>query len=253
MDDGQNLGRQGVSVGTRRLSARPQYKGAVMVQIGIDYPQLAPGQGGGAAGINAFYRDEARRFFRYAEETLFRGASADYLECFRRHAPFRAAEVAQSFRVPYASFPFLSVVTQRRVVPSEGNAGAERENAAEEAATWHLPSGNRLALQDFFYEPSYKALLYRTVASALNVRMKQEKQARPEAENAKAVFRGLDETRFYLTGTGFALFFPAGAFGSASPSVFEVPYASFGANLRPGFPAAGRGRNTPFPERAPIG
>ena len=251
MDNGRNLVRQSVSVGTRRLSAKPPYKGAAMVQIGIDYPQLAPGQGGGAAGINAFYRDEARRFFRYAEETLFQGACAEYLECFRRHTPFRAAEAAQSFRVPYASFPFLSVVTQRRVVPPEGKV-PERESAAEEAATWHLPSGNRLALQDFFYESSYKSLLYRTVASALNVRMKQEKQARPEAENAKTVFRELDETRFYLTGTGFALFFPAGTFGSASPSVFEAPFTLFGANLRPGFPAAGREQSMPYPARTPF-
>lgn len=234
MENGKGDGR-GIRMGVKRFSAKPLYKGAKVLRIAIEAPQLPAEAGEGAARINAFYRDEARRFYGEATDSFYKSAVKTYLDCFRRHLPFRAFEVTQNFETPYGRPPFVSICVDRTVVSGAAPEGAEAAaRTTREAATWHLPSGSRVALEDFFFDSSYKNVLYETVTGELRRRAGAEQSA-GGGDFAKTVFRALDETRFYLTEGGIALFFPAGAldrYGSGGIDVFEVPYGFFDAGFK---------------------
>lgn len=222
-----------IRMGVKRFSAKPLYKGAAVLRIAVDAPQLPAGLGEGAARINARYRDEARRFYQEAADSVYRAAVEAYLECFRRHVPFHAFEVTQSYEAPYAKPPLVSVCVDRTAVSSTAAEGM-RSTATREAATWHLPSGRRMALGDFFFDSSYKNVLFESVTGELR-RRAGVPRADTGGELAKTVFRALEESNFYLTGGGIALFFPAGAlgrFGGGGIDVFEVPYGLFDAGFK---------------------
>jgi hypothetical protein len=179
----------------KRFVAKPIYRGTVMVDISITFPQVDMRENMRVAQhISTFYRESAKQYYDYASHVLFDQAAKEYIYSLGQHYPFRTYQVLQTFETPYNHASLLSIYYDRY----EYTAGAHG-NTTQFADTWQLSTGARLKLSDFFDGSYY-----------------------------------FDESNYYLTDAGIAIFYPLytiAAFVQGIPT-FIIPYEVFDGSLK---------------------
>lgn len=215
----------------KKIVSKPAYKGKVMIEISITYPQAdVPGNAHTSRRINNFYHESATQYYDYAMHTLFDQAVQEYLYRQHQHFQFLPYEVLQTFENPYNRASLLSIYYDRY----EYTAGAHG-NTVRAADTWQLSAGARLKLSDFFDDSYYRSVIFEFITNDIK-RQIDEGNSYYFDDYAKNVFRYFDEENYYLTDTGIAIFYPLytiAAYAQGIP-VFIVPYEAFGGSLKKG-------------------
>lgn len=213
----------------KRFVSRPSYKGTVMMDIAISYPQVDVwGNPQVSQRISTFYREAAKWYYDKVSHSLFDNAVKEYLDSFREHIPFRPYSVVQTFETPYNHGPLLSIFYERY----EFTGGAHGDTTRF-ADTWRLPEGVRLKLGDFFDGSYYKSVFFEYITNDIR-RQIDEGNTYYFDDYVKNVFRYFDEDNYYLTDKGFAVYFPLytiAAYVQGIPT-FIVPYETFGHSLK---------------------
>ncbi len=213
----------------KKIAAKPFYKGTQMVDVSISYPQVdVKNNLKSSQDISAFYRNSAREYYNYAANDIYNSATKEYLHDLQQHFPFREYQVMQTYEATYNLGSLLSIYYDRY----EYTAGAHG-NTTRAADTWYLPNAMQLSLSDFFVGSYYKAVFFEFVTNEVKSQIEQGNTYYFD-DYAKNVFRYFDEKNYYLTDSGFAVFYPLytiAAYVQGIP-VFIVPYEAFGRGLR---------------------
>lgn len=217
------------SVFQKKFAAKPSYKGIVMINISIAFPQvIIQGNPRTMQRINAFYRETTKQYYDHVSDVLFNQAKNEYLESLKQHIPFRTFAVAQTIEVPYNSGNLLSIYYDRYEY-----TGGAHGTTTRFADTWLLSTGNRLKLCELFEGSYYKSIIFQYIIGEINKQIKNGNSYYFD-NYSKNVFRYFDENNFYLTEKGIAVFYPLytiAAYVQGIP-VFVVPYEIFGQNLK---------------------
>jgi hypothetical protein len=213
----------------KKFIAKPTYKGIVMVDISITFPQVDVWEKPHVSQrISSFYQDSAKKYYEYAAHELYEEAIKEYIFRMGQHFPFNAYNVVQTFEKPYNLAGLLSIYYDRYEY-----TGGAHGNTVRYADTWHLSSGRRLTLSDFFEDSSYKSVFFEYITAEIK-RQIEAGNTYYFDDYVKNVFRYFDEENYYLTDTGFAIYYPLysiAAYVQGIP-VFIVPYEAFGRNLK---------------------
>jgi hypothetical protein len=213
----------------KRFVAKPIYRSAVMVDISITFPQVDMRENVRVAQrISTFYRESAKQYYDYASHVLFNQAVKEYIYSLGQHYPFKTYQVLQTFETPYNNASLLSIYYDRY----EYTAGAHG-NTTQFADTWQLSTGVRLKLSNFFDDSYYKSVIFDYITNDIK-RQIDEGNTYYFDDYVKNVFRYFDESNYYLTDTGIAIFYPLytiTAFVQGIPT-FIVPYETFDGSLK---------------------
>lgn len=227
--DAKKIAPPRAAVYIKKFLAKPTFKGVVMVDISIAYPQVeVAGSPLVTQRINAYYREEARRFYDYASHNLFEQAKKEYLDSFKQNFPFRTFAVTQTVETPYNHAMLLSTYFDQYAF-----TGGAHGNTVRTSNTWELSDGSLMTLSDFFTDSSYKSVFFEEITSEIKQKIDEGDSAYFDGY-VKNVFRYFDESHYYLTEKGFAIFYPLytiAAYVQGIP-VFVVPYELFGDNLK---------------------
>lgn len=217
------------SILPKKFVAKPLNKGLVMVDISITFPQVDVWENVRVSQrISTFYRESAKQYYDYASHVLFDQAVKEHIYSIQQHFPFRTYQVLQTFETPYNHASLLSIYYDRY----EYTAGAHG-NTTQFADTWQLSTGVRLKLSDFFEGSYYKSVIFDYITNDIT-RQIREGNTYYFDDYVKNVFRYFDESNYYLTDTGIAIFYPLytiAAFVQGIPT-FIVPYGTFGGSLK---------------------
>jgi hypothetical protein len=208
------------AVTDRAFAAKPTYRGVVMVDINIRFPQVAVyGNPAVSQQISGFYRDSAKLYYDYACKELLKKAVKKYRECQQHHIAFHSLKAVQTYEKQYNHANHLSISCKR---------GEEMS-----ADTWLLSAGIRLTLEDFFENSYYKSVFFNYITKEIQKQIDDGKKV--YSDNFKLdVFRYFDEKNYYLTKNGISVFYPIDTIADheAGIPVFTVPYENFGQSLK---------------------
>lgn len=226
---GKNLILPKAIIYQKKFAAKPSYKGKTMINIYIGYPQIEMKSNQDSANvINEFYKNSARETYDYASGELFNNAKKEYIYDLQQKIPFRVYELKQTFEVTYNHGSLLSLYRDKYEY-----TGGAHGNTDRTSNTWHLQNGFEMKLSDFFVGSYYKSIIYDYITKEIKRQIKNGETFYFD-DYAKNVFRYFDEKNFYLTSTGFAIYYPLytiAAYAQGIP-VFEIPYSIFGSELK---------------------
>lgn len=213
----------------KKIAGKPVYKGKVMINISIAYPQVEIRSNPESTKIiNDFYKNSARELYNYGSQTLFNNAKKDYIYDLQQNFPFRAYELMQTFEVSYNRGELLSIYCDEYEY-----TGGAHGNTTRKSQTFHLQTGYQMKLEDFFAGSYYKSIIYEYIVKEIEKQMESSNNYYFD-DYAKNVFRYFDENNYYLNKTGFSIFYPLytiAAYAQGIP-VFEIPFSAFGCELR---------------------
>lgn len=226
---GKDPHQSGAIIFKKTLTAKPTYKSIEMVDISISYPQVdVKNNLKVSQDISLFYRNSAKQYYSYASKDIYDSAVKEYLYDLQQHFPFREYQIMQTYETPYNHASLLSIYYDRY----EYTAGAHG-NTTRAADTWYLPNGASVRLSDFFNGSYYKAVFFEYITNEIKTQIDQGNTYYFD-DYAKNVFRYFDEKNYYLTDSGFAIFYPLytiAAYVQGIPT-FIVPYDAFGHGLK---------------------
>ncbi len=213
-----------VTITSRHIEEKPQYRGVVMVEIDIAYPRVwVKGHPAGQA-ISFAYDRIARRFYAFASRKMFPDAIGSWKNSRKNQVPFHPHLAKMVYEVPFNQAGLLSIYYDQ-----DTYTGGAHGNTMRRADTWQVPEARRLSLNDFFENAGYRNVVFRAIFAEI--------QKQPESyfeDFQKNVFQYFDSRHFYLTPQGFAFFFPLYSIApySSGIPVFLIPYECFGDLLK---------------------
>ena len=212
----------------RQLRARPQYRGVVMAEVDISYPQVITKGSPAGAAISGFYSAAASSYYSYATGDFCSAAVKDYISGRKSNIPFRPYTANKTFEVPYNQNGFLSIYSD--IYEFTGGAHGNTERQAD---TWSLTDGRRMELDDFFTGYAYRNIILNSIAAQIGAQISAGSGVYFDGY-LKNVFRYYDEKHYHLTPNGFAMFFPLYTIAPYSSGIvtFVIPYSEFGGLLR---------------------
>lgn len=205
------------------------YQGVTMVDVSIAYPSIDgdfPKKC--ARRFNDYYVREAQKQLKYAKETMYKDAVADYKFAMEKGYPFNTYELMQVYEVTYNSLPVFSLYYD--VYQYTGGAHGMTDRTGN---TWDLYRCKMLEMKDLFtrgYDYTLPIFKY-LEAEALR------RQASGEAQYFEGLVENLhkyfDEKNYYLSCQGLEVFYPLYSIAPyyVGIQVFTVPYGMFGNNL----------------------
>lgn len=213
----------------KKFTAKPFYKGKVMVNISITYPQVEiKSNPESAKFINDFYKNNARKLYEYASHTLFERAKKEYLFDLQQNVPFREYEFTQTFEITYNLGNLMSLYCDEY----EFTAGAHG-STTRKSQTFFLQDGYLMKLEDFFRGSYYKSIIYEYIIKEIK-KQTENGETYYFDDYAKNVFRYFEEKNFYLNEKNFSIFYPLytiAAYAGGIP-VFEIPFNVFGSEIK---------------------
>lgn len=214
-----------VQVNKRERNGNPTYRGTVMVEITLAYPQVRVA-GGEAAGrrISAYYARVAGRQYTEAMNRLYPDAVQAAREAAKSGYPFHPYASAMAYEVPYNSGGLLSIYYDQYTY-----TGGAHGNTVRRADTWRVWDGRRVPPEAFFHGEGWQQVAIGAILAQI-ARHPQIYFENPQ-QNVPAHF---DPQNMYLTPQGFVFFFPLytiAPYATGMPS-FLVPYETFGSLLR---------------------
>lgn len=206
------------------------YKGVLMVDVELDYPQISGTVSKHARqAFNRYYNVQVNERMTYARSTLLRSAIEDYENRQSQGYPFNNYALDQTFEVTLNQPPLVSLYYD--VYEFTGGAHGMTNRTGN---TWDLRLGRMLKLPELF-RPGYDYM------SVVRPAVTAEAHRR-EASGEGYFFDNLDQNlaqyfdpaNFYLTPEGLAIFYPLYTISpyAGGINVFEVPWGLFGNNLR---------------------
>jgi hypothetical protein len=207
----------------RQMRARPEYRGTVMVDINISYPQVITKGSPSGAKISGFYSESASAYYTYATGSFYNTAVNEYINDRKSKIPFRTYTTMKIHEVPYNQNDFLSIFSD--IYEFTGGAHG---NTVRLADTWSLISGRRVQMGDFFMNTTYQSILIGSIMAHINNQLSKGNNIYFD-DYQKNVFKYYDERNFYLTPEGLAVFFPLYTIAPYSSGLvtFVVPYSDF--------------------------
>lgn len=201
----------------------------LMVDIKIDYPSLTQGYGGDTMRFNMYYRQKAQKNYRYASTKLYQTAIKQYDAAKSQNFPFNNFEFVEIFEPTYCKKPITSLFYD--IYEYTGGAHG---NTIRRGNTWDARRSVMISMDDLFVRGyDYKPVILRYVESDARRRQITGMANYFEglSENLKKFF---EETNYYLTEEGLAVFYPLYTIAPYSEGiqVFIVPYQLFGDNLK---------------------
>jgi hypothetical protein len=217
------------TVAKRTIQEKLTYQGAVMLEVNVAYPAVdgdVPRRC--ARRFNEYYEREAQRRRRYARETMYADAVADYKFSQGKGYPFNAYELMQVFDATYNSMPVLSLYYD--VYQYTGGAHGMTERTGN---TWDMHKCRMLEMRDLFARGyDYRNAILRYVETEA-----LRRQAGGEAQYfdglAENIHKYFDEKNYYLSCQGLNVYYPLYSIAPyyVGIQVFTVPYGIFGNNL----------------------
>lgn len=218
-----------VSVFARRFASKLTYKGKIVIEIAITYPHIDIRKNQHASHLlNRLYRDDAERYFNKASHELYGAAIKEYLEITKQNYPFIPYQAIQTYEIPYNRKNLLSIYHDQYENTSGMHGNTERF-----ADTFQISSGKHLKLKDYFQDSYYKSVIFDYIANEIT-KQKEKGNSHYFDDHLKNVFRYFDENNYYLTDTGFAVFFQVDSIAACDQGVpvFIIPYESFVSVLK---------------------
>lgn len=225
----KNLKLPTAAVYQKKIAAKPVYKGKVMINISITYPQVEIHSNKDVTkSINEFYKNKARKLYDYASNTLFNRAQKEYIYDLQQKIPFREYQVTQTFEVAYNHGKLLSLYCDEYEFTAGAHGDTDRKSY-----TWFLQDGYLIKLEDFYSGSYYKSVIYDHITKEINKQIENGETYYFD-DYQKNVFRYFEENNFYLNDTGFSIFYPLytiAAYAQGIP-IFEIPFDVFGCGLK---------------------
>jgi hypothetical protein len=212
----------------RQMKAKPEYRGTVMADISISYPQVITKGSPSGAIISEFYSETASAYYAYATGSFYNSAVNEYINDRKNKIPFRTYTAMKVYEVPYNQNDFLSIFNDTYEF-----TGGAHGNTVRRADTWSLVMGRRLALSDFFINNTYQGIILGNIIEQINEQLSKGNNIYFD-DYKKNVFKYYDERNFYLTPEGFAVYFPLYSIAPYSSGLvtFVIPYSNFGGLLK---------------------
>ena len=209
------------AVAGRQIKSKPVFGKTVMIDIDIAYPQVTvPQNVKSSAEISGFYRDSAIKYYACATHGLYEDAVKEYRNSLKGRVPFRTYSARAVFEVPFSDGRFLSIYTD-----TFEYAGSAHGNTVRRAETWNIAGGKRVGLFELFPDPSCGPRVIREIFSRIESQIAKGNNTYFE-DYRKNVFRCFDESRFYLTPEGVAVYFPLSTIAPDSSGIvpFVIPF-----------------------------
>ena len=205
------------------------YQGVTMVAVNIAYPNIDgdfPRRC--VRRVNGNYDREAQKQLKYAKDTMYKDAVADYKFAMEKGYPFNTYELMQVYETTCNALPVFSLYYD--VYQYTGGAHGITDRTGN---TWDLYRCKMLEMKDLFtHGYDYTVPIFRYMeAEALR------RQAAGEAQYFDGLSENLhkyfDEKNFYLSCQGLEVFYPLYSIAPyyVGIQVFTVPYGMFGNNL----------------------
>lgn len=200
-----------------------------MVEVKIDYPLISAGFEGNTMRFNMHYRQKGQKNYRYASTKLYQAAYKHYTVARPQGVPFNNFEFVEVFEPTYCKKPMISLYYDLYEF-----TGGAHGNTVRKGNTWDMRHGVMLTL-DTLFEKDYdhKSFILRYIESDAR---------RRQITGMASYFEGLgenlrkyyDETNFYLTEEGLAIFYPLYTIAPYADGiqVFIIPFAFFGDKLK---------------------
>ena len=213
----------------KELKAKPEYKGVVMLEISISYPEvIIAGNEAVSIRISTFYNHMARRAFNHAMHNMYESAVQEYKDSIKNNFPFRSYDVVSIYNVTYNKNGFLSIYSDNYEY-----TGGAHGNTIRQADSFNTSSGAHMALNDFFKHPYYRQVILSSIFRQINAQISKGQDIYFD-DYQKNVFEYFSEKNYYITNDGFAIYFPLYSIAPyvAGIIVFVTPFADFGVNLK---------------------
>lgn len=207
----------------RQMRGKPEYRGIVMVDVNLSYPQVVTRGAPAGAGISEYYSKAASAYYSYATGELYKSAVNDYIERRKNKFPFHTYTAMMVYEVPYNQNPFISIFLD--VYEFTGGAHG---NTARQADTWSLDTGRPMRLSDFFTGPAYLSIIYGNIMEQIDAQIANGMNIYFD-DYRRNVFKYFDERNFYLTPQGVAIYYPLYTIAPYSSGIvtFVIPYEAF--------------------------
>jgi hypothetical protein len=205
------------------------YQGETMVEVNISYPAIdgdVPRRC--VRRFNEYYEREALKQRKYARDSMYGDAVADYKFSHSKGYPFNTYQLMQVFEVTYNSIPVLSLYYD--IYQYTGGAHGMTDRMGN---TWDLEKCRMLEMKDLFqrgYDYTVPIFKYIEVEALRRQSSGEVQYFDGLAENIRKYF---DEKNFYLSCQGLNVFYPLYSIAPyyVGIQVFTVPYSMFGNNL----------------------
>lgn len=204
------------------------YGRTLMVNVNLEFPSMT-GHDMVSARFNMVNRQKVNRSYNYARIKLYPQAVKQYQFSKSQNYPFNNYELVQVFEVTYCTKPLLSLFFDLYEY-----TGGAHGNTVRTGNTWDLKRASLMTLNDFFVSNyDYNKLILKTVEAEAKRRQITGKADYFENLSENLV-KFYDEKNFYLTESGFAIFYPLYTIApyAVGIQVFIIPYLLFGNNLK---------------------
>jgi hypothetical protein len=212
---------------TKEMKKKLRYKGTVMLTMEIEFPQVGLKSRAAQNRINTYYINAVSHFLNYAASELYPQAVTQYRDAQKNGFPFHAHEAVMHDTVTLNQNCTLSTYIDQYTF-----TGGAHGNTQRFSQSFHLQTGKRLQIADFF-GPEWKCchtlLEYITAAAAAEMK----KDPTIFFENYRELLlEYFDPESFYLKPEGIVVYYQQyeiAPYASGIP-VFEIPYTAMGAH-----------------------
>lgn len=214
---------------TRTIKDRLYHNKVLMVNVKIDYPNLASDYSGNSMRFNMHYRQKAQKNYRYASTKLYQAAIKQYNASISQGFPFNGFELVEVFEPTYCKKPLISLFYD--IYEFTGGAHG---NTVRYGNTWDMRRGTLLMLDSLFVKDyNYKPVMLKYIGA--EARRRQITGMAHYFDNLEEnLNKYFDPKNYYLTDEGLAIFYPLYTIAPYSEGIqsFIIPYHMFGNNLR---------------------
>ena len=209
-----------------KIAKKFTYASTILLTLDIAYPQIslqhdAPTQ----SRINRRYRNEARRFYSYAKNDLFKNAIAEYQESEQNGFPFRPYDAVMRYTAMLNEGCMLSTYTDHYEY-----TGGAHGSTARFSDSWDLQTGYRIRMKDLFKpRENYRRIVLEQILKQAELQMQVNPGTYFE-DYRTLIIKYFDPDSFHLTPAGMAVYYQQYEIGPYASGiiVFEIPYKDLG-------------------------
>jgi hypothetical protein len=197
-----------------------------LLSLTIFYPEIKlKGRPEVEKHLNAYYRQEADKFYRYSSGNLLSGAKAEYAGDIKNGFPFRPYDAMMTYSVELNEGCHLSAYYEQYTY-----TGGAHGNTVRHSDTWDLETGAEVRLKELFPENApYRRLILEQILPVADRQMENNPYVYFN-DYRELIVKYFNPQSFYLMPKALAVYYQLYEIAPYASGivVFEIPYGNLG-------------------------
>lgn len=214
------------NIKVRKIKKDFEFNSVVMLTVDIEYPEISLKQSPIIQFlINRAYKNEAEKFYKYAEDTLLKDAISNYKQSIANNYPFNPFDAVMKFTVTLNKSCRLSTYFDKYEY-----TGGAHGNTIRTSQNYNLQSGRKIQLKDLFGRgENYRKIVLDEILKIAEKNMSESPGIYFE-DYKNLIVKYFNPQSFNLTPNAVAIYYQQYEIGPYVSGIvtFSIPYEDLG-------------------------